>query len=53
MEVKLNLMCEEDKAHCECIISETNVNIFVHICIVLLLLRLISDGVKNIIYIHT
>lgn len=21
-------MCEEDKAHCECIISETNVNIY-------------------------
>ncbi|CAI6348338.1 unnamed protein product [Macrosiphum euphorbiae] len=24
LEVKMNSMCEEDKAHCECIISETN-----------------------------
>lgn len=43
----MNLMCEEDKAHCECIIAETNVNIFVQICIVLLILRLISDGDKS------
>lgn len=28
LEVKMSSMCEEDKAHCECIISETNVNIF-------------------------
>jgi len=28
LEVKMSSMCEEDKAQCECIISETNVNIF-------------------------
>lgn len=31
LEVKMSLMCEEDKAYCECIITETSVNIFTFI----------------------
>lgn len=26
LELKMCTMCEEDKAHCDCIISETNVS---------------------------
>lgn len=39
--LKMNSLCEEDKAHCECIISETNVNIYFFAYLILLWIQII------------